>query len=116
MVSSGSLAGQPFAPNAPLTVRLKGSSKPWIDTGDTLNNVAPIFIDENFGFIGLKRGTIHKGKEGKKIADIAEVVEYGGIVNGREIPARPNLGAVLEAFTEEAGSKYLDGMQEVLSE
>lgn len=107
--SGGNLAGKPFLPNSPLTIKIKGSSKPLINHGDLIGNVSPVFVDENFGFVGLKRGSVNKG--GDEIADIAEINEFGAIVKNHEVPKRPFIGPVLDKFTDEAGTKYLEGME-----
>ena len=94
--SSGNLAGAPFKPNSLVTIARKGGkSKPLIDTGDMFQNVTHIVVDEDVGFVGLKRGQMHKGGDGE-IQDIAEKNEE----------ERPFIGPVLNAFSKEAGELY----------
>ena len=67
-IVSGSPGGQTFAPNSPLTIARKGSSKPLINHGDLVGSITYQIIDSENVFIGVK-----KGKE----VNIAAVHEYG---------------------------------------
>jgi hypothetical protein len=52
-----------FPENQPLTIALKGSSKPLIGrTGALWQSISPSRISWNIGFAGIKRGTISGGK------------------------------------------------------
>lgn len=114
IVSSGTLAGKPFRENADLTKLIKKSTKPLIDTGQMMGSVHAVPINENFGFVGLKRGTVHKKSE-EDLADIAEIHEFGAIVKNHEIKPRPFVGPVLKKFKKEAGEVYLKAVEEVLN-
>lgn len=107
ITTSGTLTGKPFEPLAESTIKRKGSSNPLIDTGDLRNSVRAHVIDENTAFVGVKRGKQHrKGKE--DTADIAAIHEFGAIVPGGEIPARPFIRPVIndEKMRKEAGEIF----------
>lgn len=114
IVSGGTLAGKPFQKLSPLTIKIKGSTKPLIDKGDMLGNIKAFIKNENVGFIGLKRGSRHTS--GEKLVDIGEIHEKGAIIKNHEVPARPFLGPVLEKFKPDGIKKYTEGLQEVLDE
>jgi hypothetical protein len=117
MKSSGQLAGAPFKPLSPVTIKLReersgksGGEKPLLDTGDMWKNIIPVFVDEDEGFVGLKRGETHK--RGGSLVDIGEVHEFGAILeSGVEVPMRPFIGPVLDKFKDEAMEKYLEGIK-----
>lgn len=111
--SGGKLAGAPFKKLSPITIKIKGSTKPLLDTGDMMGSVVPVYIDENAGFVGLKRGDVHK--KGGDVADIAEIHEFGALVKNHEVPARPFIGPVNKKFQDEAGEQYLKGMEKAFN-
>jgi hypothetical protein len=103
--TSGTLAGKPFAPNSPVTIKIKKSTKPLINSADMMGSVHPVIPNENVGFVGLKRGNSHNS--GEDLADIAEDAEYGTLTkNGFEVPARPFIGPVKEKFSKEAAKVF----------
>jgi len=111
--SSGTLAGAPFQPNSLMTVMAKGSSKPLINNGDLMGGVHPVVVNENVGFVGLKRGT---SGEGGDLADIAEESEYGGVTSdGKIIPARPFIYPVKKKFKKEAQSVLVKTIEKELN-
>ena len=67
-IVSGAPGGQKFAPNSPMTIARKGSSKPLIDKGDLVGSITYQVIDANNVFVGIKRG---------KEVNIAAVHEFG---------------------------------------
>ena len=67
-IVSGAPGGQKFAPNSPMTIARKGSSKPLIDKGDLVGSITYQVVDANNVFVGVK-----KGNE----ANIAAVHEFG---------------------------------------
>lgn len=106
--SGGSYAGQPFLPNASLTVYLKGSSRPWINTGKHLRGV-------EIAKSSTERAVGWDGETG----EIAEIVEFGAAVpvtpqmrkdfitegfvlrdstQNIIIPGRPNLTALAQKY------------------
>ena len=127
-IKSGAPGGVPFKPNNPLTIAMKGSSKPLINHGDLLGSVTYENIDDKHIFIGVK-----KGQE----ASIAAVHEFGCTIgvtpkmraylhyNGVHlkastkyihIPARPFLRPVLlgHEFTSDVVAKiYLEALRTV---
>lgn len=93
--SGGTFIGKPFTPLAENTIRRKGSSKPLIDTGEMLNSIKTDIIDDITTFVGIKAGTRHAdGKE--DTAMIAAVHEFGALIPGGEVPARPFIRPVFE--------------------
>ena len=97
IVTGGSLAGKPFKGNSEYTLEKKfPKTKPLIASGEMMGSVHPVVIDENMGFVGIGRGEVHK--DGGKTADIAEINEYGAIIDRAVIPARPFIGPVLDKF------------------
>ena len=112
--SSGSLAGQPFQANSELTISIKKSSKPLINTGDFMGSIHGKVINEELAFVGVKRG--ETGSSGGDLSDIAEVNEYGAITkNGFQIPARPSIGPVKEKFGKDAFKQFGKAVEEGLS-
>lgn len=93
--SGGALTGKSFAPLAESTIRRKGSSKPLIDTGEMLNSIITEIIDDNTAFVGIKSGTRHSGGK-EDTAQIAAVHEFGALIPGGDVPARPFIRPVLE--------------------
>lgn len=96
--SGGTLAGKPFMKNSEVTIKMKGSSAPLVDTRDMRNSVDYI-IKGVLGFVGLKRGDVHLS--GKSVVDIGEINENGAVVTlpggGTVlIPARPFIKPVLD--------------------
>ena len=67
-IVSGAPGDQKFAPNSPMTIARKGSSKPLIDKGDLVGSITYQVIDADNVFVGVK-----KGKE----INIAAVHEFG---------------------------------------
>lgn len=101
IIASGTLVGKPFKPLSEITILLKGSSKPLINTGDLIGNVTEELVSEVEGFVGLKRGDTHL-PSGELMADIAEIHEFGAIIGGKGgktiiIPARPFIRPVIES-------------------
>lgn len=94
ILTSGALTGKPFALLAESTIRRKGASKPLIDTGEMLNSIQSEQIDDNTAFVGIKAGTRHGGGK-EDTADIAAVHEFGALIPGGEIPARPFIRPVI---------------------
>lgn len=115
--SQGTLAGEPFKPLSDVTLAMRKKegfkgTKALVRTGQLFRSVHPHFIDENNGFVGVKRGKVYAGG-GDDVADIAEVQEFGSITEERAtIPARPFIRPVLDAFGKEAGEVYAKAMQE----
>ncbi len=93
--TGGAYAGKPFIENSEVTIRIKGSSAPLIDTFDMHNSVDYI-INNLLGFVGLERGKMHDAS-GKPLEDIAKINEMGAILEGGiVIPARPFIRPVLQ--------------------
>lgn len=94
ITSSGKLAGKPFEPNKPSTIASKGSNKPLIDSGALVQSVAVIERGRTV-FVGVNRKTKGKQKRGKggqfakgfNMVDIAELHEFGKVINIRVTPA-----------------------------
>jgi len=63
--------------NADLTIEAKQSSTPLVDHGDLIGSIKPkkMKIEGNLWFVGILKNA--KTKDGKSLADIASVMEYG---------------------------------------
>ena len=126
-IVSGSPGGQTFAPNSPLTIARKGSSKPLINHGDLVGSITYQIIDSENVFIGVK-----KGKE----VNIAAVHEYGCTIRVTPkmraylhyqgvhlkpstqmiyIPARPFLRPVLNSsdFKAKVAEIYIEAIERI---
>jgi hypothetical protein len=121
LIQSGRLADSEFKELSLVTIKIRewkrgnkklkvedaeqyrSKHKPLIDTAEMLNNVTPVVLDEDTGFIGVKRGKMHK-KGGGEISDIAEKNEE----------ERPFIGPVLDKFKDEAGEIYSKTLMEEL--
>lgn len=64
-----------WAPNAPLTKAVKGSSKPLVRHGDLMNSVNSRQISAAMYFIGINRNA--RNDEGVPMVNIGRVHEYG---------------------------------------
>ena len=114
IVSSGILAGKPFAANSERTVKKKKSSKPLVNTGDMVGSVVPLYINDVTGFVGLKRGKRHTSM--KDVADIGWINEKGVITQwGQVIPARPFVSPVLKKFAGKGNEIYNKAFVEKLA-
>lgn len=73
-------AGQPFLPLAESTILMKGSSKALIDTGDLIASITSknlVLARRSIArFVGVHRTALGK-KEGRNLANIAEIHEFG---------------------------------------
>jgi len=65
-------------PNSPITVRRKGSTKPWIDEGDMIRAVTSIHIAPLQIWVGVPAGKTDR-ETGMSLARIARVLEGGEI-------------------------------------
>jgi hypothetical protein len=70
--------GKNLAPNAPLTMQVKGSSKPLVDHGDLLNSIDYMQIAPAVYWTGIP--AFKKTKDGIGIADIATVHVFGATI------------------------------------
>ena len=95
--SRGGLAGEPFVPNKPSTIKRKKSSLPLVDTGELFNSISYIVeVSKKRAIVGVERGPIYK--DGQKVSDIAKVNEFGAVTkNGTVIPSRPFIRSVLNS-------------------
>lgn len=92
--TGGVYAGKPFVENSEITIKMKGSSAPLIDTMD-MHNAVDFIIEGFLGFVGLERGKVKQ--EGGDLADIGWINENGAILEGGIIiPARPFIRPVLQ--------------------
>ena len=102
IMASGTLVGKPFKKLSDVTIIIKGSSKPLINTGDMVGNITEKLISEVEGFVGLRRGDVHL-PSGQNLADIGEIHEWGAIMGESKsgkvtiIPARPFIRPVIES-------------------
>ena len=133
-IRSGAPGGEKFEPLQALTVWVKGSSKPLIDSGDLIGSITHDNPDINTTWIGVKKGT--KGKKGD-IVNIAAVHEFGCTIKVTDkmrrafaakfpgtgirketqyihIPERSFLRAALKdpEFRKEVGDIYLTAIKE----
>jgi hypothetical protein len=86
-------AGQKFKPLAASTIAMKKSSKALIDKGDLLASIAMTRVTLARSVVGRFVG-VHRtalGKDGRKLANIAEIHEFG--TKPYTIPVTPKLRA-----------------------
>lgn len=94
LVSGGALVGKPFEPNSAVTVDLKGSSKPLIDTGDMMGSVGVRMIDSETATVGVLKETV----SGVSIGWLHEKgTNRAGRGNKVTIPPRPWITPVAES-------------------
>ena len=94
MQSGGNLVGAPFVENSPVTVDLKGSSKPLIDDGDLLGAIGYKMVDSKTAVVGVMKETV----SGVSIALVHERgTNRAGRGNKVVIPARPFIKPVAES-------------------
>jgi len=74
-----------WAPNAPLTIAMKGSSRPLIQHGDFVKNVEVQPLLPGLYFVGWKRGV--KNQDGIEIVNIARVLIYGKTIYPKKAKA-----------------------------
>ena len=75
-IRNGIYAGRPqWPPNKPLTIKLKGSSRPLVNHGDLAKAADVKAILPSLYFIGWKRGV--KNRDGIEVVNIARIHEYG---------------------------------------
>lgn len=72
--TAGESNKQPWAPNAPSTVTIKGSSKPLIDRGDLRNSISVVEHDKMI-FIGIPNNA--RGRNGQDLVSVAATHEFG---------------------------------------
>jgi len=107
IVSRGSLFGEPFVENAPLTIKIKGHDKPLIDKGDMINAITYKQIGDMKFMVGILD---------QKLAQRGAFLEVGGMteINGRHVmvPARPWMGPMLvhQGVRQSAKSLFIAGM------
>lgn len=82
ITSGGAHAGKPFAPLSAMTLAVRklrgfGGTKPLLVTAALRNSVAVVKLKNGTTFVGIRRGSV-PGKGGKRPANIAEILEFGG--------------------------------------
>lgn len=98
--SGGKNSGAPFEPNSPVTIAIKGSSKPLIDHGDMRNAVKSIKIEDTAYLVGISGG--QNNREGESIVDYAKKNEHGGIdEKGKVTVARPFIAPTIAKKKDE---------------
>lgn len=91
--------GKQFKPLDPATIAMKKSSKALIHRGDLIRSITVKSLPGgNSYFVGVHK--MSRGKDGKSLANIAEVHEFG-TKNGR-IPARPFLQPSFDEWRKDA--------------
>lgn len=76
------LEGKNLAPNAPLTMQVKGSSKPLIDNSDLVNSIQYMQLAPAVYWTGIP--AFKRTKDGIGIADIAAVHIYGATIKPKK--------------------------------
>lgn len=119
ITTGGSFAGKPFAALSPVTIQIKGSSKPLIDTSDMRNSVTQWKIAPFTRIVGIPGditgGRKDNGERQKFIAEYARVHEFGGLTtNGRPIPARPFIGPTARKMRKELTGEEFQKMMKDL--
>lgn len=76
------IQGKEFAPNAPLTVILKGSSTPLVDAGSLWQAFTYELIDSFTAFVGLLRTA--RNKQGKPIINLGYILHEGAVIKVTE--------------------------------
>jgi hypothetical protein len=134
-IASGAPGGNPFKPLSPMTLALRsaggfGGTKPLIRTGALRSSITVIRLSGGRVFVGVSRSA--KGADGKSLANLGELHEFGGTstrtlrqrrylaIKLREagismpkgggaplgskitIPARPFIGPVLKTYAKPA--------------
>ncbi len=107
--------GEAFVPNAPSTIREKGSSKALIDTGFLVASVAEKILKDG-AFVGLLRSV--QTKDGQELANIGAIMEYGATIEHPAghtivIPPRPFLAPTFEKFRPVVIGFYRDALASV---
>lgn len=80
-IASGAPGGNPFRPLSPMTLALRaaggfGGSKPLIRTGSLRSSITVVKVGGGRVFIGVHRSA--KGADGKSLANVAALMEFGG--------------------------------------
>lgn len=89
------IQGGKFAANSPVTVFLKGSSKPLIDHADLFGSVSGKAVSDAYGFVvGVKRRTVG----GKNLAHMLET--------GFTVPVTPKMRKWFFAKARESGGRF----------
>jgi len=96
--------GLQFKPLAASTRRRKGSSKALIDKGDLVRSVNVTKLGKLDYFVGVHRKV--KTKDGKSMANLAEIHEFGSKKVKDRPPARPFLRPSYYAWRYEAQTRF----------
>ncbi len=96
--------GVKFKPLAESTKDRKGSSKALIDHGDMLRSVNVTKLGEHAYFVGINRSVVTK--DGKSMANLAEIHEYGSKKVKDRPPARPFLHPSYNAWRYDAEAEW----------
>ena len=80
-IASGAPGGNPFKPLSPMTLALRaaggfGGSKPLIRTGALRGSITVVKLSGGRVFVGVHRSA--KGADGKGLANVAALMEFGG--------------------------------------
>lgn len=98
--------GIQFKPLAASTEKAKGSSKALINHGDLLRSINVTKVGDHSYFVGVNRSVM--AKNGKPMANLAEIHEFGSKkVKGRP-PARPFLVPSFNAWKYDAQKRFAE--------
>jgi len=115
--TEGRLTGKPFKKLAEATQIYKekaGKTKILTFSADMIANVKAMMFDQDFGFVGIKRGVTHISNA--QVVDIAEAHEFGVILGSKVyLPKRPFIKPVLDKFKDEAYQIYCNVVKEELA-